>query len=288
MCRHPRWIPRRRDPLVGGNPRRFEAPARWIHLPSSTSIVRPGAFYHPTCTDGRRRVLRPPVVLPETRRFIEQPETLARLRRTQAEYFDRLLAGDCHWRYALDRLRAGEAHRRAEHLRRQALESEGRFREVVEHATDGIVMTDEAGRIVFFNRAASEMFGYGRDEIAGRPATTLLTMPCRDRWAEAVRRRLADEDDESSRGVWELEGLRRDGSTFAMECGVSVCRVEARAVFMATRRRQSTLAAASRRAAMRPRRGTSVRSASSTSRACSATCTRCTPVAGAAAAGRPA
>ena len=113
---------------------------------------------------------------PETRRFIEQPETLARLRRTQAEYFDRLLAGDCHWRYALDRLRAGAAHRRA----------------------------------------------------------------------------------------------------------------EARAVFVVTMRCQSVLTAASRRAAMRPRRGTSVRSASSTSRACSATCTRCTPVAGAAAAGRPA
>lgn len=49
---------------------------------------------------------------PETARFIEDPVTLARLKKAQAEYFHTLTAGDYGHAYIRDRLRVGLAHER--------------------------------------------------------------------------------------------------------------------------------------------------------------------------------
>lgn len=48
----------------------------------------------------------------ETRRFISDPQSLDRLKRTQAAYFDSLTAGDYGRGYILNRLRVGIAHQR--------------------------------------------------------------------------------------------------------------------------------------------------------------------------------
>ncbi|PZP51268.1 MAG: hypothetical protein DI596_14665, partial [Azospira oryzae] len=48
----------------------------------------------------------------ETRRLIPDAQTLERLRKTQAQYFDRLTAGDYGWNYIQHRLRVGIAHER--------------------------------------------------------------------------------------------------------------------------------------------------------------------------------
>ena len=48
----------------------------------------------------------------ETRRFIPDAESLDRLKRTQATYFETLTAGDYGPKYILDRLRVGIVHQR--------------------------------------------------------------------------------------------------------------------------------------------------------------------------------
>ena len=48
----------------------------------------------------------------ETRRFIPDTESLERLKRTQAAYFESLTAGDYGPGYVLDRLRVGIVHQR--------------------------------------------------------------------------------------------------------------------------------------------------------------------------------
>ncbi len=52
----------------------------------------------------------------------------------------------------------------------QALkESEEKFRGLVETSTDGIVMTDEVGRVVQWNRSAEEIFGIPKEKAIGQP-----------------------------------------------------------------------------------------------------------------------
>jgi PAS domain S-box-containing protein len=53
-------------------------------------------------------------------------------------------------------------------------ESEERFRSVGQTASDAIISTDEEGKIIFWNNAAEDIFGYSVDEIVGRPLTILI------------------------------------------------------------------------------------------------------------------
>src|SRR6266567_6851025 len=65
--------------------------------------------------------------------------------------------------------------RRERRLARKALrESEGRFRTLVETASDAILTVDESGRILFANRAAEKIFGYPVSSIVGEPLTMLM------------------------------------------------------------------------------------------------------------------
>jgi diguanylate cyclase (GGDEF)-like protein len=51
---------------------------------------------------------------------------------------------------------------------RSLAESEGKFRSLMECAPDGIVLSDAAGRVAMVNARAEELFGMGRELIAGR------------------------------------------------------------------------------------------------------------------------
>ncbi|MCR4341360.1 MAG: PAS domain S-box protein [Gemmatimonadaceae bacterium] len=100
--------------------------------------------------------------------------------------------------------------------------SERRFQEVVENATDGIVLMGKDGVISSFNRAAEKMFGWRREEILGKPAT--LLMPEKYRAAlELGVARYADTTGKSAMlGITPvIEGLRKDGSIFPIECTIS-------------------------------------------------------------------
>jgi PAS domain-containing protein len=57
-----------------------------------------------------------------------------------------------------------------EHLK--ALER--RFQEVVETATDSIILMEQDGNISGFNAAAERAFGWRRDEVLGKPVTLLM------------------------------------------------------------------------------------------------------------------
>jgi PAS domain S-box-containing protein len=53
-------------------------------------------------------------------------------------------------------------------------ESEERYRSVGQTASDAIISTDGEGKIVFWNKAAEDIFGYSADEIVGRHLTILI------------------------------------------------------------------------------------------------------------------
>ncbi len=48
------------------------------------------------------------------------------------------------------------------------------FRQIVEDSADGIVAIDSDERLVYFNRAAEQLFGYPKEKVLGQPLEVLL------------------------------------------------------------------------------------------------------------------
>lgn len=102
------------------------------------------------------------------------------------------------------------ASRAARSASEQALQqSEERYRQLVEQATDGIFVVDAGGRYVDVNTAGTQILGYSRDEILARRLGDFICPEEAVRIAQELGR-LADRAVVISE--WHLR--RKDGSTF--------------------------------------------------------------------------
>lgn len=102
-----------------------------------------------------------------------------------------------------------------------AVNSEGRVRHLVEAAPTAIVAIDEAGDITLVNSQTEQLFGYGREELIG--ARIEMLVPRRYRYVHSDHRQgyLSDPQARPMGVGRELYGLRKDGSEFPVEIGLS-------------------------------------------------------------------
>ena len=108
-----------------------------------------------------------------------------------------------------------------------------RIRSIVDNVVDGIVTTDAQGTIGSVNPAAARLFGYGPEELIGQNVNVLIPgayASVHDDYLAGHRR--AGETKILGMGR-EVEGRRRDGSTFALELAVSEFELGARRHFTA-------------------------------------------------------
>jgi PAS domain S-box-containing protein len=100
------------------------------------------------------------------------------------------------------------------------------FRELLETAPDAIVIVDRGGRIAFVNSQTEKLFGYDRSELLGRNVDTL--MPDRFRGEQAGRSNpfLDESGVRPIDAAFDLHGLRRDGSEFPADIGLSALESE--------------------------------------------------------------
>jgi diguanylate cyclase (GGDEF)-like protein/PAS domain S-box-containing protein len=91
-------------------------------------------------------------------------------------------------------------------------ESEARYRELVEQASDGIFLTDSGGRFVLVNSHYCQMLGYAEEELLGVSAATTHLEADKEDFA----RRLAAFPKEK-RGLFERVMRRKDGTSFPAE-----------------------------------------------------------------------
>lgn len=101
-------------------------------------------------------------------------------------------------------------------------ESELRFRSVAETATDAIVVSDLDGQIIFWNDAASRMFGYSATEIAGKPVDVLVPARYRDAHRRGMERYRRTGQAHLAGRLLQFEGSRSDGSEFPLEISLTV------------------------------------------------------------------
>jgi PAS domain S-box-containing protein len=107
---------------------------------------------------------------------------------------------------------------RTEHLLN---ESEERFRSLVESATDAIVVADHRGLIVSWNRSASALFGYTREEAIDKPLTILMPQRYRPAHEKGLARIESTGAGRVIGSVVELHGLRSDGAEFPIELSLA-------------------------------------------------------------------
>jgi PAS domain S-box-containing protein len=83
--------------------------------------------------------------------------------------------------------------------------------------SDSIIVTDTNYKIAYINEAAEELFGYSREELAGKSPDILNAETAAEQIQEDIYRTV------SSGGTWfgTMLNRRKDGSTFVNECKVS-------------------------------------------------------------------
>jgi len=112
----------------------------------------------------------------------------------------------------VERSRAEEAMR----------EREARHTAILEAALDCIVTIDDRGRVVEFNPAAEETFGYRAEEVIGREMADLIVpQHLRDQHRAGFTRYLETEEAHILGRRLELTGVRADGSEFPVELTIT-------------------------------------------------------------------
>lgn len=158
--------------------------------------------------------------------------TLVLLGETQARFGEREIArarilGDL----ASVSLRRVLLLEEAQQRRRQAEESEARFRALAENATEAIVTVDTEDRIHFVNPAAERIFGYTVEEMLTLPFSAMVPERMREQHRQGIQRYTATQERHIPWNGIELPGLTKDGHEVLLEVTFSEYRQGERQFF---------------------------------------------------------
>jgi PAS domain S-box-containing protein len=103
----------------------------------------------------------------------------------------------------------------------ESFDSEQQFRFIVEAAPIGMLLVDESGTIVMVNASALRQFGYEREELLGQAVEMLIPGPSRSDHRQHRAGFIKVPQKRSMGSRRELFGLRKDGSEFAVEIGLT-------------------------------------------------------------------
>ncbi len=200
--------------------RRVETEADYLaHLDPSLDLIL--ADYSLPQFDGLRavRLLRErgldiPFILVSG--LIGEEQAVATLKQGAADYLlkDRLARLGPAVAHALQEAKLREEKRQAETALRA---SEQYARSIIDSSLDMIITVDPERRIVEFNRAAQETFGYTREEVLGKPVRILYADP---QEGQTVHQTAF----ESGRIVREISNRRKNGDVFLCFLSASVMR----------------------------------------------------------------
>lgn len=85
----------------------------------------------------------------------------------------------------------------------------------LDNAAEAVVIVDQAGRIAFFNRKATFLFGYPPEEVIGQPVEILLPTALRSTHADHHRRGFMRDPYSRAMGAnLDLKARHKDGTEF--------------------------------------------------------------------------
>ncbi len=100
-------------------------------------------------------------------------------------------------------------------------ESEARFRSLVESTPDGVLVTDQSGHLLLFNRSVEILFGYNRGDLDGLMVTHLLPERHRETYLRGMQDMALPGELRLAGKTVQLTGFRKDGTEFPLELALS-------------------------------------------------------------------
>jgi diguanylate cyclase (GGDEF)-like protein/PAS domain S-box-containing protein len=119
-----------------------------------------------------------------------------------------------------------------EAIERTLRESEARGRAILNTAVDAIITIDNNGRIESCNRAASQIFGYGTNELVSMNVKELMPTGHSEKHDGYIRNYMRSGRARIIGVGRELVARRRDGSEFPIELTVNEIKLEGRRLFV--------------------------------------------------------
>ncbi len=107
-------------------------------------------------------------------------------------------------------------------IEERVLESEMRFRSVTQSASDAIISADSGGKIISWNNGAQKIFGYGEEEMLGKPLTALMPERYRHEHIKGFNLAISNGTNKIIGKTIEFNGLKIDGSEFPMELSIAI------------------------------------------------------------------
>ncbi len=106
-------------------------------------------------------------------------------------------------------------------------ESEERFRSISDSAQDAIIMMDENGAIIYWNKASEKIFQYGNDEALNKDLHSLIApKEYRDRFQKAFGKFLKTGRGNAIGRTIEVVAMRKDGQEFPVELSLSAVKIK--------------------------------------------------------------
>ncbi len=100
-------------------------------------------------------------------------------------------------------------------------EQKEKFSTILRHAPEAIIITNESGQITLANQRAQEIFGYTETEMLGQPIELLLPESLRSIHIDHRNDFVVNPRARRMGQGFDLVGLRKDGTTFPIEVGLS-------------------------------------------------------------------
>ncbi len=121
-----------------------------------------------------------------------------------------------------------ERRRRSE---KSFMESEKRFRSIVESANDAIILANGSGRIILWNSGAHTIFGYTEEEMLGVTMDCILPEKYRNHHRKMLELVISTGKSDFFGKTLESIGLRKDGSEFPLEISIATWTIEKEAYY---------------------------------------------------------
>jgi two-component system sensor kinase FixL len=100
------------------------------------------------------------------------------------------------------------------------------LKHAVENTNEAFVTIDQNHKVLFFNKAAEKIFGYGREEIIGHDLNVIMSPTCSRNHREAVNRYVKTRIPGRIGHVTEMVASRKNGETFPASISFSVTEVD--------------------------------------------------------------
>jgi diguanylate cyclase len=103
----------------------------------------------------------------------------------------------------------------------QSIQSERKFRSLIESANDAIILSDSRGTIISWNKGAECIFGFDKNEALGKKLQIIIPEKYQEAHQKGMDRYIATGEPKVMGKTVELEGVRKDGSEFPIELSLA-------------------------------------------------------------------